>query len=44
METQHNPKLASTELANLWTQYMSDSMSVCVINFMLKKVEDADIR
>ena len=44
MEIQHNPKLVSTELANLWTQYMSDSMSVCVINYMLKKVEDADIR
>jgi hypothetical protein len=44
METQHNPNLVSTELANLWTQYMTDSMSVCVINYMLKKVEDTDIR
>ncbi|RXT02821.1 DUF3231 family protein [Ammoniphilus sp. CFH 90114] len=44
METQHNPKLVSTELANLWTQYMNDSMAICVINYMLKKVEDDDIR
>ncbi|MEW9674394.1 DUF3231 family protein [Ammoniphilus sp. 3BR4] len=44
METQHNPKLVSTELANLWTQYMGDSMSVCMLKYMLKKVEDDDIR
>jgi hypothetical protein len=44
MQTQHNPKLGSTELANLWTQYMNDSMASCVINYMLKKVEDTDIR
>ncbi|RXT14895.1 DUF3231 family protein [Ammoniphilus sp. CFH 90114] len=44
METQHNPKLVSTELANFWTQYMGDSMSVCMLKYMLKKVEDDDIR
>lgn len=44
METQHNPKLVSTELANLWTQYMNDSMAICILNYMLKKVEDDEIR
>jgi hypothetical protein len=44
METRHNPNLVSTELTNLWTQYMSDSMAICVLNYMLKKVEDDEIR
>jgi hypothetical protein len=38
------PKLTATELANLWTQYMNDSMAICVQKYMLEKVEDPDIR
>ncbi|MDF0728212.1 DUF3231 family protein [Cytobacillus sp. S13-E01] len=44
METSHETKLCSTEITSLWTQYMSDSMSICVISYMLEKVENSDIR
>ncbi len=42
--TSHNVRLTSAELASLWTQYMNDSMSVCVISYYLKTVQDKDIR
>lgn len=44
METTQNIKLTSTELANLWTQYMNDSMAICVNKYILKNVEDKEIR
>ncbi|MFD2681963.1 DUF3231 family protein [Bacillus seohaeanensis] len=40
---EHNPKLSSAELANLWGSYMSDSMNICIMNHFLSVVEDKEI-
>ncbi|GGB59921.1 hypothetical protein GCM10011409_41650 [Lentibacillus populi] len=41
----HQPiHLTSSEIASLWTAYMNDSMSVCVLRFMLKDLQDEEIR
>lgn len=44
MQNEHNVRLTSAELANLWTQFMNDSMAACVLSHYLKYVEDQDIR
>lgn len=43
-ETVHSIRLTAPEVANLWTSYMNDSMAICVIRYMLEKVEDSQIR
>lgn len=43
-EMEHNIRLTSPEMASLWTSYLSDSMAICVIKYMLEKVEDTQIR
>jgi hypothetical protein len=40
----HSPKLTSSEVANLWTQFMNDSMAVCWTTHALKHAEDQDVR
>lgn len=40
----HQPRLTSAELSQLWTAYMNDSMGACVLKHMLQTVKDADIR
>lgn len=35
---------ASTEIANVWSSYMNDSMAVCVLQHFLDKTEDAEVR
>ncbi len=42
--TEHSIKLTSTEVASLWTSYQNDTMAICVLTYMLAKVEDAEIR
>lgn len=44
MEVEHNVRLVSSELANLWTQYMNDSLAICFINHSLETVQDKDVR
>lgn len=45
MEISHeNVKLTAAELAYLWTTYLSDSMSVCVIQYFLQHIEDENIK
>jgi hypothetical protein len=44
MRTQHYIRLTAPELANLWSQYMSDSMAICMNKYFLKVIEDEDIR
>lgn len=45
MENNHdNIKLTSAELSYLWTSYLSDSMSICVLRYFLEHIEDADIK
>ncbi|HEX6923230.1 MAG TPA: DUF3231 family protein [Bacillales bacterium] len=39
-DTNHNVRLTAPELSNLWTQFQTDSMSICVIDHSLQKVED----
>ncbi|WP_404456274.1 DUF3231 family protein [Oceanobacillus kapialis] len=36
--------LDAGEIAALWTAYVNDSMSVCVLQFLLQNTEDPDIR
>ncbi|WP_257535621.1 DUF3231 family protein [Mesobacillus foraminis] len=44
METrEHNTKMSSSELANLWNQYMNDSLSRCMFRYFLHHVQDKDI-
>jgi hypothetical protein len=44
MKTEHNIRITSAELANLWNTYMNDSMAVCVLQYFLEKVEDTQIQ
>lgn len=39
-----NIRLTSAEIGSLWTGYMQDSMSQCVLSFMMKHMEDQDIK
>jgi hypothetical protein len=41
---EHSPKLTSSEVANLWTQYLNDSMAVCWTTHALKHAQDQDVR
>ena len=43
MET-HHPDLTSAEVASLWTQYMNETMGLCINRYMLEKVVDSNIR
>jgi hypothetical protein len=36
--------LVSTEIAALWTQYMSETMSICFSKYALEIIEDAEIK
>lgn len=36
--------LTSSEIGALWTGYMNDSMSKCILDFMLQHIEDPDIK
>ncbi|MED4532348.1 DUF3231 family protein [Metabacillus fastidiosus] len=38
------PKLTSAEIASIWTAYMNDSMSKCILSYFLKDIEDEEIR
>lgn len=44
LETLHNVRLTAPEIANLWSQYQSDTMAICVYKHMLTTVEDTSIR
>ncbi|WP_188456796.1 DUF3231 family protein [Virgibacillus oceani] len=44
MNAEHNTKLTSAELSQLWTSYQNDSGSICMLTYFLKSVEDAEIR
>jgi hypothetical protein len=44
MQTEHNIRLTASEISQLWSGYMNDSLSVCVLAYFLEKVEDTEIR
>lgn len=37
-------KLTAAELSYLWSTYLADSMSVCVLKYFLENIEDEDIK
>nr|WP_313958734.1 DUF3231 family protein [Bacillus sp. X1(2014)] len=37
-------KLTSSEIASLWTSYMNNSMSIQILNYFLRTVEDSEVR
>ncbi|WP_170007976.1 DUF3231 family protein [Bacillus fonticola] len=44
MENQHQAKLSSSELSQLWVGYTQDTLTVCTMKYFLQIVEDPDIR
>ncbi|WP_227938401.1 DUF3231 family protein [Alkalihalobacillus deserti] len=44
VETEHKIEFKSAEIANLWTSYMKETMSICIIENFLSNVEDREIR
>ncbi|MEW9673623.1 DUF3231 family protein [Ammoniphilus sp. 3BR4] len=42
-KTEHNIRLTSSEIGNLWSTYMTDSMSVCVLKYFIAKTQDTEI-
>jgi hypothetical protein len=44
LETQHKVNLTSSEITNLWTNIMNDSMAICIFEHYLATVEDTEIR
>lgn len=45
METNHERiTLTASELSYLWTSYLADSMSICVLKYFLVHVDDRDIQ
>ncbi|MBG9587826.1 DUF3231 family protein [Cytobacillus firmus] len=37
-------RLTAAEIASLWTSYMNDSMAKCILGFMIKDLEDKEIK
>jgi hypothetical protein len=42
--TEHNIRLTAAEIGNLWSTYMTDSMSICVLKYFIAKNQDTEIR
>lgn len=42
--SKHNIRLTSAEMATLWSTYVNDSMSKCVLRYFVNKAEDLEIR
>lgn len=44
VEAEHKIELKSAEIANLWTSYMNDTMTICLLDSFLSNVEDQQTR
>lgn len=45
MERKENQiRLTSAELGQLWTQYLNDSASICMLTYFAEKAEDTEIK
>ncbi|MFC0469553.1 DUF3231 family protein [Halalkalibacter kiskunsagensis] len=44
MDNKTNIRLTAAELSSLWSQYVNDTASVCVLEHSLTKVEDEEVR
>ncbi|MCL6574491.1 MAG: DUF3231 family protein, partial [Bacillus sp. (in: Bacteria)] len=43
MQTNHHIQLTSAEIANIWTSYQQESLTVCTVGFFLLNVEDQEV-
>ncbi|HZH63216.1 MAG TPA: DUF3231 family protein [Metabacillus sp.] len=44
MENKTNIRLTAAEMSVLWTQFINDSASVCVVSHFINKAEDEEVR
>ncbi|ARK32671.1 DUF3231 family protein [Halalkalibacter krulwichiae] len=44
MKSKHHAPLTSAEISSLWTSFIGDSMSICVLSYFYEKVEDPEIK
>ncbi|MET3696736.1 uncharacterized protein DUF3231 [Bacillus oleivorans] len=44
MEKEHHIRLTSAELSSLWTTFLADSLSICMLKYFLEKVDDTEIK
>lgn len=44
MENKSNIRLTAAEMSSLWTQFINDTLAVCVNTYLLEKVEDQKVR
>lgn len=44
MESTHNTRLNVSEIGSLWSTYVNNTMSVCVMKYFLRNVDDVDIQ
>jgi hypothetical protein len=44
MEDKSQIPMTSAEMGILWTQYINDTASICMIKHFLKKVKDDEVR
>lgn len=44
MEDKSNIRLTAAEMSSLWTQFINDTLAVCVNTYFLDKVEDHEVR
>ncbi|MCM3569390.1 DUF3231 family protein [Neobacillus mesonae] len=44
MEDKTKIRLTAAEISTLWTQYLNDTLAVCMNRYFLEKVEDEEIR
>ncbi|MGM0874663.1 MAG: DUF3231 family protein [Bacillota bacterium] len=42
--SESHTNFTASEIASLWTAYMNESMSVCIVGKMLKDIEDSEIK
>ena len=44
MEKEREVKLSSAEISSLWTAYLNNSMSICIMKYFFKIVDDEEIK
>ncbi|MGO4890480.1 DUF3231 family protein [Anaerobacillus sp. MEB173] len=44
METENHIRLTSAEISSLWGSYVNNSLSICVLRYFMKIVEDTEIK
>lgn len=41
---EHSPKITSAEISMLWSAYISDTMSICILKHFVQTCEDRDLK